>query len=136
MSIKLLLAGAAWASVFVVAPAYAEDLVFTLNNQSSGAVNELYVGPPAAYAEDLTFMLDNKSSGAISEFYASTTDTNDWEEDILGADTLAAGGFARITIADGKTICTYDLKIIWESGEETEERNIDLCATGSYTVTD
>ena len=41
-----------------------------------------------------------------------------------------------MTIADGKTICTYDLKIIWEGGEETEERGIDLCATGSYTVTD
>ena len=89
-----------------------------------------------AYAEDLVFMLDNQSSGAITEFYASTTDTNDCEQDILGEDTLAAGGFVRVTIADGKTICTYDLKIVWEGGEEVEERGIDLCATGSYTVTD
>jgi hypothetical protein len=109
MTIRTLLAGAAIASVFAVAPAYAEDLIF---------------------------MLDNQSSGAISEFYASTTDTNDWEENILTGDPIAAGSFARVTIADGKTICTYDLKIIWEGGEETEERGIDLCATGSYTVTD
>ena len=109
MTIRTLLAGAAMASAFAVAPAYAEDLIF---------------------------MLDNQSSGAITEFYASTTDTNDWEENILTGDPIAAGGFARVTIADGKTICTYDLKIIWEGGEETEERGIDLCATGSYTVTD
>ena len=109
MTIRTLLAGAAIASAFAVAPAYAEDLIF---------------------------MLDNQSSGAITEFYASTTDTNDWEENILTGDPIAAGGFARVTIADGKTICTYDLKIIWEGGEETEERGIDLCATGSYTVTD
>jgi hypothetical protein len=108
MAIKTLLAGAVLASVFSVAPAYAEDLVF---------------------------MLDNKSSGAITEFYASTTDTNDWEENMV-TDPIAAGEFARVTIADGKEMCTYDLKIVWEGGEETEERNIDLCATGSYTVTD
>jgi hypothetical protein len=109
MAIKSILAGAALASVFAVAPAYAEDLVF---------------------------MLDNQSSGAITEFYASTTDTNDWEENILTGDPIAAGGFARVTIADGKEVCTYDLKMVWEGGEETEERGIDLCATGSYTVTD
>ena len=109
MAIKWLLAGAALASVFAVAPAYAEDLIF---------------------------MLDNQSSGPIVEFYASTTDTNDWEENILTGDPIAAGDFARVTIADGKEICTYDLKIIWDGGEETEERGIDLCATGSYTVTD
>jgi len=51
-------------------------------------------------------------------------------------DPIAAGGFARVSIADGKEICTYDLKMVWEGGEETEERNIDLCETGSYTVTD
>jgi hypothetical protein len=89
-----------------------------------------------AFAEDLIFMLDNQSSGIITHFYASTTDTNDWEEDILGQDVLEAGNFARITIADGKTICTYDLKIVFDSGEEMEDRSIDLCATGSYTVSD
>ena len=109
MTIRTLLAGAMFATAFTAAPAYAEDLIF---------------------------MLDNQSSGPIVEFYASTTDTNDWEENILTGDPIAAGGFARVTIADGKEICSYDLKIIWEGGEETEERNIDLCATGSYTVTD
>ena len=108
-TIKALLAGAALASAFAVAPAYAEDLVF---------------------------MLDNKSSTAIHEFYASPVDVKNWEEDILGQDILEAGNFARITIKDGRAVCNYDLKIVFSDGEEMEEQGINLCDTGSYTVTD
>ena len=108
MTIKAVLAGAVLASAFWAAPALAEDLVF---------------------------MLDNQSSFAIREFYASAVDVDDWEEDILGQDILEAGNFARITIRNSAT-CEYDLKIVFEDDDEMEERKIDLCATGSYTVTD
>lgn len=111
MAIKKLLAGAALASVFAVAPAYAEDLVFTLNNQSSGAVNELYVGPP---------------------------ESNTWGEDILGQDVLDSGQTATVTIynADGK--CAWDVRIVYDDGSVTDERNIDICTleNGTYDVTD
>lgn len=109
MTIRMVLAGLALASAFAVAPAYAEDLVF---------------------------MLDNKTSGDINEFYVSAVDVDNWEEDILGQDVLSAGNFARITIADGKSVCEYDLKFVFADGEEMEERAINLCETGSYTVSD
>ena len=89
-----------------------------------------------AHAEDLVFMLDNKSSTAIHEFYASPVDVKNWEEDILGQDILEAGNFARITIKDGRGVCNYDLKIVFADKEELEEPGINLCETGSYTVTD
>lgn len=89
----------------------------------------------SAFAEDLVFMLDNKSSTAIREFYASTVNVDNWEEDILGQDILDSNSFARITISNSET-CSYDLKIVFDDDTELEERGIDLCATGSYTVTD
>jgi len=89
-----------------------------------------------AYADDLVFMLDNKSSTAINEFYASPVDVKNWEEDILGQDILEANNFARITIKDGRAVCSYDLKIVFSDGEALEEPGINLCETGSYTVTD
>jgi hypothetical protein len=89
-----------------------------------------------AHAEDLIFMLDNQSSTPVHEFYASPANVDNWEEDILGQDILEAGNFARITIRDGRATCTYDLKIIFSDGEEMEERAINLCETGSYTVSD
>jgi hypothetical protein len=109
MTIKSLMAVAAFASAFAITSAHAEDLVF---------------------------MLDNKSSTPVNEFYASAVDVNNWEEDILGQDILEAGNFARITIKDGRGVCKYDLKIVFSDGEELEERAINLCETGSYTVTD
>lgn len=86
-------------------------------------------------AEDLVFMLDNQSSFDIHEFYASPTNVGDWEEDILGADIVPAGDAVRVTIADGRDVCEYDLRVVFEDGDVLDDSS-DLCATGSYTVTD
>jgi hypothetical protein len=90
----------------------------------------------AAQAEDLVFMLDNQSSEAVNEFYVSTVESNSWEEDILGQDVLPAGEAARITISNAGDQCEFDLRIVYEGGSVVEDRAIDLCETGSYTVTD
>jgi hypothetical protein len=99
----------------------------------AGALLASALSAVPAYAEDLVFMLDNKASISVREFYASSVNTNDWEEDILGQDILEPNNFARITISNSTT-CDYDLKIVFEDDRETEERGINLCDTGSYTV--
>ena len=90
----------------------------------------------SAAAEDLVFMLDNQSSGAVQEFYASPSNVNSWEEDILGVDILAAGEASRITIADGRSQCEYDLRFVFDDGTVLDEPAINLCDTGSYTLSD
>ena len=90
----------------------------------------------AAHAQDLVFMLDNQSSEAVNEFYVSTVDSDSWEEDILGQDVLPSGEAARITISNAGDQCDFDLRIVYDGGSVVEEREIDLCETGSYTVTD
>jgi hypothetical protein len=92
-------------------------------------------GTSLAAAEDLVFMLDNRSSYDVYEFYASPTNVDNWEDDILGADILPSGEAVRITIADGRDACAYDLRIVFEDGDVLEDAT-DLCETGSYTVTD
>lgn len=89
---------------------------------------------PAA-AQDLDFTLYNKSSYDVVEFYASPSDVGDWEEDILGADILSAGDSVRITIGDGRTQCEYDLRYVFEDGDVVDDTGINLCDTGSYTLT-
>ena len=88
-----------------------------------------------ALSQDLVFMLDNQSSYDIHRFYASPSDVGDWEDDILGRDILYSGESARVTIADARTQCEYDLLIIFEDGDELTD-TVDLCRTGSYTVHD
>jgi hypothetical protein len=89
-----------------------------------------------ALAEDLIFMLDNTSSTGVNEFYASPVNVRNWEEDILGQDVLPSGDAVRITIADGRSVCEYDLRIVFEDSEVLEDAGVNLCDTGSYTVSD
>jgi hypothetical protein len=89
--------------------------------------------PISAYAEDLVFMLTNNTGVDLVEFYASPSDVGSWEETILGADVLASGESIRITIADGRAQCDYDLRMTFDDGDELEDTT-DLCETGSYTI--
>jgi len=90
-----------------------------------------------ASAADLVFMLDNQSSEAVTEFYVSSVAEETWGEDILGQDVLPAGEASRITITGaGEDECEFDMRYVYEGGSVVEEREIDLCETGSYTVTD
>jgi len=89
-----------------------------------------------ARADDLVFMLDNQTSEGVAEFYAAPADVNDWEDNILGSETLAPGAATRVVIADGRSQCEYDLRFVYEGGEEQEERGVNLCETGSYTLTE
>lgn len=109
MHLKSVFAGALFVSAFIAAPAHAQELVF---------------------------MLDNQSTEAVNEFYVSAVASDSWEEDILGQDVLPSGEAARITISNAGDQCEFDLRIVYEGGSVVEEREIDLCETGSYTVTD
>lgn len=98
---------AAFVAVFA-APAFAEDLVFTLINDSSQPLNNLYVSLP---------------------------EEAQWGEDILGVDVLGVGETASVTIADGEAVCSYDLQFVMED-ESTISGTADLCTTDTFTLTD
>ena len=102
---------------------------------AAAAVAAMTLAAPAS-AADLVFMLDNQSSEAVMEFYVSAVASESWEEDILGEDVLPSGEAARITVTGADGMCDFDLRIVYEGGSVVEEREIDLCETGSYTVTD
>lgn len=89
----------------------------------------------AACADDLTFQFRNDSSYSVIELYASPSNVGNWEEDILGRDILELGETARVTIADGRRACEYDLRIVFDDGDVIEDTT-DLCDTASYTVHD
>ncbi|WP_181704407.1 hypothetical protein [Chthonobacter albigriseus] len=102
---------------------------------SAACLSALVVAGPA-HAEDLVFLLDNQTSGGVREFYTSPVDVNNWEADVLGVDVLAAGESVRVTIADGRSQCEYDMKFIYEDGTEQVQPGVNLCETGSYTLTE
>lgn len=89
-----------------------------------------------ASAEDLAFVLTNASSYAVRSFFTSPVDVNHWEEDVFGDNYLPAGNQVTINIADGRTVCVYDMKFVLEDDSEFIESGLDLCQTGEYTLSD
>lgn len=87
------------------------------------------------FAEDLLFSLANNSSANLQELYVSAAEADDWGDDILGMDLLNAGEKGEVTIADGMETCSYDMRFVMDSGV-TIEGSADLCETKAFTITD
>ena len=80
------------------------------------------------------FILINKTGLVIDELYVSPTSVNDWEEDVLGVDTLANDASAHVSFSREETECLWDLKIVDEEGDAVEWKKIDLCKAEEITL--
>lgn len=88
-----------------------------------------------AMAQDIQYQLVNNSSLTLMEFYSSPVSNPNWGNDILGANVLSAGSSGTVTIADGSAECAYDIRMVFDNGAVLED-SVDICAMGSYTITD
>ena len=88
-----------------------------------------------AFAEDLVFTLINNSSVTITEFYLTKHSANDWGDNLLADSTVDAGTQAEVSIADGETTCDYDMRFVADTGA-IHEVNQNVCDLGTYTLTD
>lgn len=89
-----------------------------------------------AQAEDLVFTLKNDTNSILTHFYTSPVGVSDWEDDVFGEQVLEPGQAIELTIADGRDVCEYDMRFEFDenSNLETLEAKQDLCQLSSYTV--
>lgn len=87
-----------------------------------------------AMAADISFVLSNETSVVLTEFYASPTSSDDWEDDILGAEVLGAGDSGTVTISDDRG-CEYDIKAVFADGDEITD-SVNICEIQSYTFSE
>lgn len=92
------------------------------------------LGAPA-FADDLVFTLVNNATQPLANLYISLPEADEWGDDILGVDVLAPGETASVTIAGGTEQCSYDLQFVMEN-EASIEGTADLCANNTFTLTD
>jgi len=95
----------------------------------------LIIGVQSAHAEDLQFTLHNNSTKVLTEFYVEPTASSNWGENILQG-TVAPGESATVTIADGKTTCRYGIRGGFGDGQVVERAELNLCELSSYTYSD
>ena len=88
-----------------------------------------------ALAEDLVFTLTNDSSHTIVEMYVSPVEQEDWGENILTVPEVAPGVSGDVTIADGLDVCDYDIRLVSAEGGDSQVTQ-NLCEMTTLTVND
>ena len=80
------------------------------------------------------FLLHNQTGVEIHSLYVSPHSADDWEEDILGKDTLAAGDSLKITFEDRDKHGHWDLKVTDKDGNSLEWYDLNLVEIEEVTL--
>jgi hypothetical protein len=87
----------------------------------------LALAPGLALAADQDFTLVNHSGKQVDSVYVSKVRSNDWEEDVMGRDTLDAGESVDISFSKGERACKWDLKVEYHGGGQDAWPAVNLC---------
>jgi hypothetical protein len=89
----------------------------------------------AAFAQGKQdFTLVNMTGVEIHELYVSPHTTDEWEEDILGQDTLPSGKTLDITFSPREGAKLWDLKIVDGKGNAIEWERLNLLEISKVTL--
>jgi hypothetical protein len=80
------------------------------------------------------FTLVNQTGVEIDKLYISPHDANDWQEDILGQDTLPSGQSVEIKFHRNETAAMWDLRIEDKQGNAIEWENLNLTQISKVTL--
>ncbi|MBP0493178.1 hypothetical protein [Roseomonas indoligenes] len=96
----------------------------------------LALGVPAAVQAQtqLDFSLVNRTGAQIDEVHLSPVSSNSWGSDVMGQDALADGGSVDIQFNRGANTCNWDLKVVYNDGDQAEWRGLDLCRISRVTL--
>ena len=103
-----------------IAFAFMLAVCFVMINGSKGA------------ADQRDFTVYNETSYTITELYVSPHSADNWEEDVLGSDVLKAGHHVKITFSDNLGVCYYDIKAVYSDGDKSIKYNVDLCSISTF----
>ncbi len=93
----------------------------------------------SALADRRNFTVVNNSQIVFAHLYVAATDSDSWDDDILGKDVLGPGetwdvAFSKYDGEAGK--CLYDVKVVGKGGEEGKLLKVDLCTVTTVTFGD
>jgi hypothetical protein len=80
------------------------------------------------------FMLHNETGVEIHNLHVSPHSTDEWEEDILGKDTLPSGESVKITFDDHDKHVHWDLKVTDKDGNSLEWYDLNLIEISEVTL--
>jgi len=80
------------------------------------------------------FVLHNETGVEIHELYVSPVTTDDWEDDVLGVDTLPDGDSVKVVFDDRDKHAHWDLKVVDSKGNSIEWNDLNLVEISEVTL--
>ncbi len=80
------------------------------------------------------FTVVNATGVEIHELYVSPHSADDWQEDVLGQDTLASGDSVEIVFGRKEKAKMWDLRIVDKDGTSIEWENLNLMEISKLTL--
>ena len=94
-----------------------------------------FAAPAGAEDAKQDFQLVNKTGYELKALYVSPSKSDDWEEDVLGQDTLSDGEAVNIHFNPKVHTCKWDLKVTYSDDDSNAIwHNIDLCSVEKITI--
>ena len=90
---------------------------------------------PVVHAENREVRIINETDRTMVRFHASNAGTSDWEENMLGWDSLRSGGSFVADIDDGSGYCRFDFKAVFDDGRTAVKYGVDVCRIETFRFT-
>jgi len=91
--------------------------------------------PAVAQEAKQDFRLLNKTGYELKALYVSPSKSDNWEEDVLGQDTLDDGQAVNVHFNAKVRTCKWDLKVTYSDDDSNAVWNsIDLCSVSNITI--
>ncbi len=86
------------------------------------------------FAGDQDFILINKTGVEIHELFISAHSADNWEEDVLGVDTLPDDEQVRINFSHTEDECLWDIMVTDDEENDITWEKINLCKYSTITL--
>jgi hypothetical protein len=101
---------------------------------SVAVIASLITTTAIACAGKQDFILHNQTGVEINSLFVSPHDSKDWEQDVLGQDTLANGDSVKVTFDDREKKAHWDLKVTDKNGNSLEWDDLNLVEISELTL--
>lgn len=98
------------------------------------ALSLLLASTALAFQGKQDFTLINKTGVEIHELYVSPHSADDWQEDVLGADTLPPGQSVTIKFSPREKAKLWDVKVVDGEGNSIEWESLNLLEISEVTL--
>ena len=88
-----------------------------------------------AVAQDMAFSLTNNSDATMVSLKVGESSNENWDDDILD-EPVGPGETVNVSVEDELEDCEYDLQATYDDGDTEEVFNVDLCEINDLGVED